>query len=64
MSLAIVGCSGGLKAVFIQGVLNGLEAGGLRADAYAGASASAVPAACAAAGLCNAQGIGYTAKLI
>lgn len=53
MSLAIVGSSGGMKGIFVQGVLNALETGGLRADAYAGASASALPAISAAAGLCN-----------
>ena len=53
MSLAIVGSSGGMKGIFVQGVLNAFETGGLRADAYAGASASALPALSAAAGLCN-----------
>jgi predicted acylesterase/phospholipase RssA len=53
MSLAIVGSSGGMKGVFVQGVFNALEAGGLRADAYAGASASALPAISAAAELCG-----------
>jgi predicted acylesterase/phospholipase RssA len=53
MSLAIVGSSGGMKGIFVQGVLNAFESGGLRADAYAGASASALPVVSAAAGLCN-----------
>lgn len=53
MSLAIVGSSGGMKGIFIQGVLNAFETAGLRADAYAGASASALPAVSASAGLCN-----------
>jgi len=53
MSVAIVGSSGGMKGIFVQGVLNALETNGLRADAYAGASASALPAISAAAGLCN-----------
>lgn len=53
MSLAIVGSSGGMKGIFVQGVLNAFESAGLRADAYAGASASALPAISAAAGLCN-----------
>ena len=53
MSLAIVGSSGGMKGVFVQGVLNAFETGGLRAAAYAGASASALPVISAAAGLCN-----------
>jgi predicted acylesterase/phospholipase RssA len=53
MSLAIVGSSGGMKGIFVQGVLNAFEAAGLRADAYAGASASALPVISAAAGLCG-----------
>lgn len=53
MSLAIVGSSGGMKGVFVQGVLNAFETGGLYADAYAGASASALPVLSAAAKLCN-----------
>lgn len=53
MALAIVGSSGGMKGIFVQGVLNAFEAAGLRADAYAGASASALPAISAAAGLCH-----------
>lgn len=53
MSLAIVGSSGGMKGIFVQGVLNALETAGLRADAYAGASASALPVISAAAGLCH-----------
>jgi predicted acylesterase/phospholipase RssA len=53
MSLAIVGSSGGMKGIFVQGVLNAFETAGLRADAYAGASASALPAISAAAKLCN-----------
>ncbi len=53
MSLAIVGSSGGMKGVFVQGVLNAFETDGLVADAYAGASASALPIVSAVAGLCN-----------
>lgn len=53
MSLAIVGSSGGMKGVFVQGVLNAFEKHGVRAAAYAGASASALPAISAAAGLCH-----------
>lgn len=63
MSIAVVGCSGGMKGVFIQGVLNALETGGLYADAYAGASASALPAAGAVAKLCNFVGIDYWRKV-
>lgn len=53
MSLAIVGSSGGMKGIFVQGVLNAFETAGVQADAYAGASASALPVISAAAGLCN-----------
>jgi len=53
MSLAIVGSAGGMKGIFVQGVLNAFESAGLQADAYAGASASALPVISAAAGLCN-----------
>jgi hypothetical protein len=63
MSLAIVGSSGGMKGVFVQGVLNAFETGGLRADAYAGASASALPAISAAAKLCNFVGYHYWQKV-
>jgi predicted acylesterase/phospholipase RssA len=59
MTLAIVGSSGGMKGIFVQGVLNAFEAGGLRADAYAGASASALPAISAAAGLCGFVQVQY-----
>lgn len=59
MSLAIVGSSGGMKGVFVQGVFNAFESAGLRADAYAGASASALPAISAAAGLCQFVGSHY-----
>jgi predicted acylesterase/phospholipase RssA len=53
MSVAVVGSSGGMKGIFVQGVLNAFETEGFRADGYAGASASALPALSAAAGLCN-----------
>mgnify|MGYP002713295145 CR=1 FL=1 len=53
MSLAIVGSSGGMKGIFVQGVLNAFETAGLWADAYAGASASALPVISAASKLCN-----------
>lgn len=64
MSLAIVGNSGGMKGVFVQGVLHALEADGLRADAYAGASASALPAVSAAAGLCQYVHIHYWQRVL
>ncbi|NJL94490.1 MAG: hypothetical protein HC915_12595 [Anaerolineae bacterium] len=44
MRMAIVGSSGGMKSVFVQGVFAALEVGGLKAAAYAGASGSAFPA--------------------
>lgn len=64
MTLAIVGSSGGMKGVFVQGVLHALEIGGLRADAYAGASASALPAISAAAGLCDFVQIHYWQRVL
>lgn len=59
MPLAIIGSSGGMKGVFVQGVLHALEIGGLQADAYAGSSASALPAISASAGLCDFVQIHY-----
>jgi hypothetical protein len=59
MALAIVGSSGGLKGVFVQGVLNAFEAEGFFADAYAGSSASALPALSAAGKLCDFVGVHY-----
>ena len=63
MSLAVVGSSGGMKGIFVQGVLNAFESGGLRADGYAGASASALPVISAAAGLCNYVGYRYWGRV-
>ena len=59
MSLAIIGSSGGLKGVFVQGVFNAFEAEGFFADAYAGSSASALPALSAAGKLCGFVGVHY-----
>jgi hypothetical protein len=64
MSLAIVGSSGGMKGIFVQGVFNAFEQGGLRADAYAGASASTLPAISAAAKLCDFVGIHYWQRVL
>lgn len=59
MTLVVVGCSGGMKGVFVQGVFNALESARVRADAYAGASASALPAVSAATYLCGFVGVHY-----
>lgn len=59
MALAVIGSSGGMKGVFVQGVFNALERAGVRATAYAGASASALPAISAATGLCHFVGVHY-----
>jgi hypothetical protein len=64
MSLAIVGSSGGLKGVFVQGVFNAFEAEGFFADAYAGASASALPALSAAGKLCDFVGVHYWQRVV
>ncbi len=64
MSLAIVGSSGGMKGIFVQGVFNAFEQAGLRADAYAGASASTLPAISAAAKLCDFVGIHYWQRVL
>ncbi len=59
MSIAIVGSSGGMKGVFVQGVFEAFETESFHADAYAGASASALPTVSAAARLCNYVGVRY-----
>jgi hypothetical protein len=64
MSLAIVGSSGGLKGVFVQGVLNAFEAEGFFAAAYAGSSASALPALSAAGKLCDYVGVHYWQRVV
>lgn len=58
-SLAIACSAGGFKGVFVHGVLSALEAGGLYADAYAGASSSVFPAICAALGRADEIGLRY-----
>jgi predicted acylesterase/phospholipase RssA len=64
MSLAIAGSSGGMKGIFVQGVLNAFERGALEADAYAGSSASALPVISAAAKLCSFVGIHYWQRVL
>jgi hypothetical protein len=64
MSLAIVGTSGGMKGIFVQGVFSALEGAELRADAYAGASASALPAISAAGRLCEFVGVRYWQRVL
>lgn len=50
MTVGIACTAGGYKGAFVSGALTALEAAGVRADAYAGASSSALPAAYAAIG--------------
>ena len=53
-----------MKSVFVQGVLNALETAGFKADAYAGASGSALPAMSAAMGRCNHVGVHYWQQVL
>lgn len=64
MTLAIAGSSGGMKGIFVQGVLYAFERGKLEADAYAGASASALPVISAATKLCAYVGIHYWQQVL
>ncbi len=57
--LAIAAASGGFKCIFVHGVLAALEAGGVRAAAYAAASASVIPTAAAAVGRAGRIGTEY-----
>jgi hypothetical protein len=50
MSIAVACASGSARGVFVHGVLAGFAERGFRADAYAAASSSALPACFAAAG--------------
>lgn len=59
MKLAIACGSGGYRTVFIHGVLSAFEAAGLRADAYAGTSASVLAVASAAIGESQLVGVDY-----
>lgn len=55
-----VACSvGGFKGVFVHGALSALEGAGVRAAAYAAASSSVFPAACAAIGQADVVGLRY-----
>ncbi len=56
MPTAIACASGAFRGVFTHGVLSAFEASGLRADAYAAASSTVVPAALAATGQLDALG--------
>lgn len=58
-SVAIACATGGFKGAFLHGVLSALEAGGFRAQAYAAASSSVLPAAAAALGQAGAWGLDY-----
>ena len=53
-----------MKGVFVQGALHALEVGGLRADAYASASAAALPVTSTAAGLCRFAKIHYWQRVL
>ncbi len=59
MQLAIACASGSFKGAFTHGVLTALESAGIRADAYAAASSSVLPAAWAAIGKAAELGVNY-----
>ena len=58
-SVAIACASGGFKATFVQGVLSAFEEAGIKADAYAAASASVFATAWAAIGKARESGTNY-----
>lgn len=58
-SLAIACASGSFKGAFAHGVLSALESSGVRANAYAAASASVLPAAWATIGKATELGVDY-----
>ncbi|QLE55341.1 hypothetical protein [Nostoc sp. TCL26-01] len=58
-SLAIACASGSFKGAFAHGVLSALESAGIRASAYAAASASVLPAAWATIGQATELGVDY-----
>ncbi len=58
-SLAIASSAGGFKGVFVHGVLSALEAGGIRAGAYAATSSSVFPSISAAIGQANEIALKY-----
>lgn len=62
--LAIACASGGFRGAFVHGVLSALEARGFRADAYAGVSSTALPAATAAVGQISTIGIEHWLELL
>jgi hypothetical protein len=64
VSLALACSSGGFRAAFTMGVLSAFEAVGLRAEAYAGTSASVIPAALAAVGHFNDSGMDYAQAML
>lgn len=64
MPTAIVCGSGGYRTVFIHGALSEFETAGYRAEAYAGTSASGLPAACAAVGASQQIGADYWQKAL
>jgi hypothetical protein len=59
ISTAIACATGGFKGVFLHGVLSAFELAGFRADAYAAASSSVIPAAGAAVGRANDLGLQF-----
>jgi hypothetical protein len=58
-SIAIACATGGFKGVFLHGVLSAFENEGFKADAYAAASSSVLPAAAAAIGRTNDMGLSF-----
>jgi hypothetical protein len=58
-SLAIATPVGSFKGAFAHGVLTGLEQAGIRADGYAAASSSVIPASWAALGNAKELGVNY-----
>jgi hypothetical protein len=59
VSIAIACASGSFKGAFVHGVLSAFEQAGIKADAYAAASSSVLPAAWAAIGTANDPGWHY-----
>lgn len=64
MSIAVACASGSFRTAFTFGVLSALEKGGLRAAAYSGVSASAIPAALAAVGALDHAGVDYLQAML
>lgn len=64
MPTVVIGSSGGLKGIFVQGVFDAFETVGFYADAYVGPSASSLPAVSAAAKLCHFVGIHYWQRIL